>query len=214
MRRSAAAADGTLRLRAVTDDSSHHRARATGHWCSSGSGGARWCSTQRNEPLSVRLGLTLTATSVVVRPRRRSDGIGRRAGLKIRCPQGRAGSIPASGTTAIVDDKRLHPRMVVGLRRSPIPALAHLHANFQPARRFGRRRRRAGGGGGAHRLSKQRTNVPARPGAVVAPRRNGRSSEGIWRRESTHLEQVAASVQDSGARDRWRPLLRSGERKV
>ena len=29
-----------------------------------------------------------------------SDGIGRRSGLKIRCPQGRAGSSPASGTTS------------------------------------------------------------------------------------------------------------------
>ncbi len=32
----------------------------------------------------------------------RSGGIGRRAGLKIRCPQGRGGSSPLSGTYVVV----------------------------------------------------------------------------------------------------------------
>jgi hypothetical protein len=36
-------------------------------------------------------------TFVVLLPPRRSDGTGRRAGLKIRCPQGREGSSPSSG---------------------------------------------------------------------------------------------------------------------
>src|SRR4030065_348020 len=40
--------------------------------------------------------------SGAVRPeRRRSGGTGRRAGLKIPCPQGREGSTPSSGTTPL-----------------------------------------------------------------------------------------------------------------
>src|SRR5438128_3624260 len=36
---------------------------------------------------------------------RRGGGTGRRVGLKNRCPQGRAGSTPARGTTPVEDDQ-------------------------------------------------------------------------------------------------------------
>src|SRR5438105_2847690 len=39
---------------------------------------------------------------------RRSGGIGRRAGLKIRCPKGRVGSIPTFGTRNHADSPRSH----------------------------------------------------------------------------------------------------------
>src|SRR2546428_10188379 len=47
---------------------------------------------------------------------RRGGGTGRRVGLKNRCPQGRAGSTPALGTTAVKRDRPrrgfgLHPRL-------------------------------------------------------------------------------------------------------
>ena len=43
---------------------------------------------------------TLASNYLFVSP---GGGIGRRYGLKIRCPKGRAGSIPAPGTTKMVN---------------------------------------------------------------------------------------------------------------
>jgi hypothetical protein len=144
--------------------------------------------------------------------RGRSGGTGRRGGLKIRCPQGRQGSSPCSGTTEVVRRRSIRPdgrdaaptgktpagrgsRELTRPRSCPLPGRATLgHAQIVAPRRPEApgtppdpvvTRKNDGGsdtGGRRARLFRRRTRRPRRSGSSAAKRRGAKGLSGAAER--------------------------------